>query len=67
MVQYARMFFENRSYKSETDKRNERMNILNIEHISKNFGEKLIFDDVSYGIHEGDKIGIVGINEKQHF
>ena len=62
MVQYARMFFENRSYKSETDKRNERMNILNIEHISKNFGEKLIFDDVSYGIHEGDKIGIVGIN-----
>ncbi|CDA98626.1 putative uncharacterized protein [Lachnospiraceae bacterium CAG:215] len=38
------------------------MNILNIEHISKNFGEKLIFDDVSYGIHEGDKIGIVGIN-----
>ena len=30
--------------------------------ISKNFGEKLIFDDVSYGIHEGDKIGIVGIN-----
>ena len=62
MVQYARMFFENRIYKSETDKRNERMNILNIEHISKNFGEKLIFDDVSYGIHEGDKIGIVGIN-----
>lgn len=38
------------------------MNLLNIEHISKNFGEKLIFDDVSYGIHEGDKIGIVGIN-----
>lgn len=62
MVQYARMFFENRIYKSETDKRNERMNILNIEHISKNFGEKLSFDDVSYGIHEGDKIGIVGIN-----
>ena len=38
------------------------MNIINIEHISKIFGEKKIFDDVSYGIHEGDKIGIIGIN-----
>ena len=38
------------------------MNILNIEHVSKIFGEKKIFDDVSYGIHEGDKIGIIGIN-----
>lgn len=38
------------------------MNILNIEHVSKIFGEKTIFDDVSYGIHEGDKIGIIGIN-----
>lgn len=38
------------------------MNILNIEHVSKIFGEKVIFDDVSYGIHQGDKIGIIGIN-----
>lgn len=38
------------------------MNVLNIEHISKIFGEKVIFDDVSYGIHDGDKIGIIGIN-----
>ena len=38
------------------------MNILNIEHVSKIFGEKKIFDDVSYGIHENDKIGIIGIN-----
>lgn len=38
------------------------MNIINIEHVSKIFGEKKIFDDVSYGIHEGDKIGIIGIN-----
>lgn len=38
------------------------MNILNIEHINKVFGEKIIFDDVSYGIHQGDKIGIIGIN-----
>ena len=38
------------------------MNIMNIEHISKIFGEKTIFDDASFGIQEGDKIGIVGIN-----
>lgn len=38
------------------------MNILNIEHISKVYGEKVIFDDVSCGIQEGDKIGIIGIN-----
>lgn len=38
------------------------MNILNIEHVSKVFGEKIIFDDVSYGVHQGDKIGIIGIN-----
>lgn len=38
------------------------MNILNIEHISKIYGEKCILDDVSYGIQEGDKIGIIGIN-----
>ena len=38
------------------------MNILNIEHIHKIYGDKVIFDDVSCGIHEGDKIGIIGIN-----
>ena len=38
------------------------MNILNIEHVSKVCGEKTIFDDVSFGIQEGDKIGIIGIN-----
>ncbi|CUX42434.1 ABC-F family ATP-binding cassette domain-containing protein [Clostridium sp. C105KSO13] len=38
------------------------MNVLNIEHISKIYGEKVIFDDVSCGIQEGDKIGIIGMN-----
>ncbi len=38
------------------------MNILNVEHIHKIFGDKVIFDDVSCGIQEGDKIGIIGIN-----
>ena len=38
------------------------MNVLNLEHISKTYGEKVIFDDISFGIHQGDKIGIIGIN-----
>ena len=38
------------------------MNILNIEHVHKVYGEKVIFDDISLGIQEGEKIGIIGIN-----
>ena len=38
------------------------MNILNIEHVSKLYGDKWIFDDISCGIQEGEKIGIIGIN-----
>lgn len=38
------------------------MNIINIEHISKVYGEKEIFTDASFGVQQGDKIGIVGIN-----
>lgn len=38
------------------------MNIINIEHISKVFGGKTIFEDASYGVQEGDKVGIIGIN-----
>ena len=37
-------------------------NILNMEHISKIYGDKVIFDDITCGIHQGDKIGIIGIN-----
>ncbi len=38
------------------------MNIMNIEHLAKVYGDKVIFDDVSCGIQEGDKIGIIGVN-----
>ena len=36
--------------------------ILTIENLTKSYGEKLLFDNVSMGIDEGDKIGIVGVN-----
>ena len=38
------------------------MNILNLEHISKNFGTKELLQDVSLGVNTGDKIGIIGVN-----
>lgn len=38
------------------------MNILNIEHVSKIFGDKTLFDDISLGVHQGDKIGVLGVN-----
>lgn len=38
------------------------MNILNVENVTKVYGDKVLFDKVSLGINEGDKIGIIGVN-----
>lgn len=38
------------------------MNLLTAEHLSKSYTEKVLFEDVSLGIQEGDKIGLIGIN-----
>ena len=38
------------------------MNILTIENISKAFSEKKLFENISFGIEDNDKIGLVGIN-----
>ena len=38
------------------------MNLITIEHVSKSYTERMLFDDVSLGINEGDRIGIIGIN-----
>jgi len=38
------------------------MNIITLENISKNYSEKILLKDVSLGINEGDKIGLIGIN-----
>ena len=36
------------------------MNIINVEHLYKIYGEKIIFDDASFGIQKGDKIVTTG-------
>ncbi|MBD5089750.1 MAG: ABC-F family ATP-binding cassette domain-containing protein [Clostridiales bacterium] len=38
------------------------MNLLTADKISKNYTEKKLLQEVSLGINEGDKIGIIGIN-----
>ncbi len=38
------------------------MNLVTVENVSKSYSEKVLLKDVSLGINEGDKIGIIGIN-----
>ncbi len=38
------------------------MVLLIAENIRKSYGTRVIFDDISFSIHEGDKIGVIGVN-----
>lgn len=38
------------------------MNLLTLENVSKSFTERMLFDGISLGVNEGDKIGVIGIN-----
>lgn len=38
------------------------MNLLSIENLTKSYGEKVLFEQVTFGIDEGDKIGLIGVN-----
>ena len=38
------------------------MNVLTAENLTKSYGEKVLFADISFGIEEGEKIGIIGVN-----
>lgn len=38
------------------------MNILNVENVSKVYGEKTLFENICFGVNEGDKIGFIGVN-----
>lgn len=38
------------------------MNILSIENITKSFGGRLLFDNTSFYLQEGEKVGVIGIN-----
>ena len=38
------------------------MNRVTIEHLTKSYTERLLFDDTSFSINEGEKIGLIGVN-----
>ncbi|CAH1190219.1 ABC-F type ribosomal protection protein TaeA [Paenibacillus auburnensis] len=38
------------------------MNIMTVEHLSKSYGEKTLFQDASFGMDDRDKIGVIGVN-----
>ena len=35
---------------------------LQIENLSKSFGDRILFSDITFGIYQGDKIGIIAAN-----
>ncbi|MEV0297305.1 ABC-F family ATP-binding cassette domain-containing protein [Nocardia sp. NPDC050710] len=37
-------------------------NLINLEQVSKSFGIKPLLDNVSLGVHAGERIGVVGLN-----
>lgn len=38
------------------------MNILNVENVTKIYGEKTLLSHANLGINEGDKFGVIGVN-----
>ena len=38
------------------------MSILNVEHLSHGFGDRAIFEDVSFRLLRGEHIGLIGAN-----
>ena len=37
------------------------MNILSLENITHSYTERKLFDEASFYLHEGEKVGIIGI------
>ena len=37
-------------------------NLLSVENLTKSYGDRLLFGDITFGVDEGDKIGIVARN-----
>ena len=35
---------------------------LQIENLTKSYGDRMLFSDVTFGVYEGDKIGIIAKN-----
>lgn len=38
------------------------MHIISVEHLCKSYGEKILFDDISFGVNVRERIGLIGVN-----
>ena len=38
------------------------MSLVTMEHLTKSYTERLLFDDTAFGMEEGEKVGLIGIN-----
>ena len=38
------------------------MKIISVENVSKTYGEKTLFHDISFTISEKERIGLIGVN-----
>ncbi len=38
------------------------MSLITIEHLTKSYTERLLFDDTAFSINDGEKVGLIGIN-----
>lgn len=38
------------------------MNLLTMEHVTKSYTDRVLLDDVGFGINENEKIGVIGVN-----
>ncbi|MFD0674559.1 ABC-F family ATP-binding cassette domain-containing protein [Cohnella sp. GCM10027633] len=38
------------------------MHLMSVERIAKSFSDKILFENVTFGVDSGDKIGIIGVN-----
>ena len=38
------------------------MNLLTVENLTKSYGERVLFEQVTLSINSGEKIGLIGVN-----
>ncbi len=38
------------------------MHLMSVENISKSYSDKILFENVTFGVETGDKVGIIGVN-----
>lgn len=57
---FCRICYKDR--RTNDRKKGINMNLLTAENILKSYSEKILLNNISIGINEGDKIGVIGIN-----